>query len=78
MLLMKRVVSRDGDSSPLVFSVAPIQRAFGKHGFNTSEIGFGAWAIGGSWGEQGDADSLEALHRALDPRPRTGKRKDSP
>lgn len=41
-------------------------RPFGKHGFNTSEIGFGAWAIGGSWGEQGDADSLEALHRALD------------
>lgn len=41
-------------------------RPFGKHGFETSEIGFGAWAIGGSWGEQGDADSLAALHRALD------------
>jgi aryl-alcohol dehydrogenase-like predicted oxidoreductase len=41
-------------------------RAFGKHGFNSSEIGFGAWAIGGSWGAQADTDSLAALHRALD------------
>jgi aryl-alcohol dehydrogenase-like predicted oxidoreductase len=41
-------------------------RAFGRHGFNCSEIGFGAWAIGGSWGAQADADSLAALHRALD------------
>ena len=41
-------------------------RAFGKHGFNCSEIGFGAWAIGGAWGAQADAHSLAALHRALD------------
>ena len=41
-------------------------RSFGKHGFKCSEIGFGAWAIGGSWGEQKDSDSLAALHRALD------------
>lgn len=41
-------------------------RAFGKHPFDCSEIGFGAWAIGGSWGAQADADSLAALHRALD------------
>lgn len=41
-------------------------RPFGKHRFNCSEIGFGAWAIGGSWGTQQDQDSLEALHRALD------------
>lgn len=41
-------------------------RPFGKHGFNCSEIGFGAWAIGGAWGSQSDADSLAALHRALD------------
>ncbi|PTY05613.1 aldo/keto reductase [Opitutaceae bacterium EW11] len=40
-------------------------RSFGKHG-TCSEIGFGAWAIGGSWGEQRDADSLAALNRALD------------
>ena len=42
------------------------QRAFGKHGVNVSEIGFGAWAIGGSWGPQGDDDSVAALSRALD------------
>lgn len=41
-------------------------RPFGKHAFNASEIGFGAWAIGGSWGAQADTDSLAALHRALD------------
>jgi len=41
-------------------------RPFGIHAFNCSEIGFGAWAIGGSWGAQADADSLAALHRALD------------
>lgn len=41
-------------------------RAFGKTGFSTSEIGFGAWAIGGSWGPQAETDSLASLHRALD------------
>jgi len=41
-------------------------RPFGQHPFHGSEIGFGAWAIGGSWGAQADADSLAALHRALD------------
>lgn len=39
---------------------------FGRHSLNVSEIGFGGWAIGGSWGAQADADSLAALHRALD------------
>lgn len=42
------------------------KRPFGKHGFEVSEIGFGAWAIGGSWGPQSEQDSLDALHRALD------------
>jgi aryl-alcohol dehydrogenase-like predicted oxidoreductase len=41
-------------------------RPFGKHGFKCSEIGFGAWAIGGAWGAQADADSLATLHAALD------------
>ncbi len=41
-------------------------RSFGKTGFETSEIGFGAWAIGGSWGAQSDGDSMAALHKALD------------
>lgn len=41
-------------------------RSFGKHGFTCSEIGFGAWAIGGSWGAQADTESVAALNRALD------------
>ncbi|HTO03843.1 MAG TPA: aldo/keto reductase [Opitutus sp.] len=41
-------------------------RPFGKHAFTCSEIGFGGWAIGGSWGAQADGDSLAALNRALD------------
>src|SRR6266542_3750818 len=41
-------------------------RLFGKHAIECSEIGFGAWAIGGSWGAQADDDSLAALNRALD------------
>jgi aryl-alcohol dehydrogenase-like predicted oxidoreductase len=31
-----------------------------------SEIGFGAWAIGGSWGDTDDAVSLEAMRAAVD------------
>ncbi len=41
-------------------------RKFGKHDVNVSEIGFGAWAIGGAWGAQDDTDSLAALNHALD------------
>jgi aryl-alcohol dehydrogenase-like predicted oxidoreductase len=41
-------------------------RPFGRTGWNVSEISFGAWAIGGSWGQQNDSDSIAALHRALD------------
>lgn len=41
-------------------------RALGRTGWNVSEISFGAWAIGGSWGEVDDAQSLAALHRAID------------
>jgi aryl-alcohol dehydrogenase-like predicted oxidoreductase len=38
----------------------------GRTGWKVSEISFGAWAIGGSWGAVDDADSLSALHKALD------------
>lgn len=41
------------------------RRTFGKQGPEISEIGFGAWAIGGSWGEQSEKDSLEGLETAL-------------
>ena len=42
------------------------QRTFGKTGHAVSEIGFGAWAIGGSWGDVSEADAKAALHAALD------------
>lgn len=42
-------------------------RLLGKTGLKISEIGFGAWAIGGTWwGPQDDSDSRLALHQALD------------
>jgi aryl-alcohol dehydrogenase-like predicted oxidoreductase len=41
-------------------------RVLGTTGREVAEIGFGAWAIGGSWGETDDARSFEALHAAVD------------
>ena len=41
-------------------------RTFGNTGWDVSEIGFGAWALGSHWGEQKEKDSLEALHTAID------------
>jgi aryl-alcohol dehydrogenase-like predicted oxidoreductase len=42
-------------------------RELGTTGIGISEIGFGAWAIGGEMGgKQDDTDSMAALHRALD------------
>ena len=41
-------------------------RRFGRTGRQISEIGFGAWQIGGSWGEVDEADGRAALHAALD------------
>jgi len=41
-------------------------RPLGKTGMDVSEIGFGAWAIGGGWGPQDERASLDALHRAID------------
>lgn len=42
-------------------------RAFGRTGWQVSEIGFGAWGIGGGcWGGADDAESMAALHAALD------------
>lgn len=41
-------------------------RTFGRTGWNVSEISFGAWAIGGSWGDVDDSTSLAALNKAID------------
>jgi aryl-alcohol dehydrogenase-like predicted oxidoreductase len=41
-------------------------RPFGRTGHTVSGIGFGAWAIGGTWGEVTEADARAALHAALD------------
>lgn len=42
------------------------QTAFGRTGRMTSRIGFGAWAIGGTWGDVSLEDAKAALHAALD------------
>jgi aryl-alcohol dehydrogenase-like predicted oxidoreductase len=41
-------------------------REFGRTGRKVSEIGFGAWAIGASWGHVDEADALAALNAGLD------------
>jgi aryl-alcohol dehydrogenase-like predicted oxidoreductase len=41
-------------------------RQLGRTGMNVSEISFGAWAIGSSWGKVDDKESLAALHKAVD------------
>lgn len=39
---------------------------FGRTGRQTTRIGFGAWAIGGTWGEVSLDDAKATLHAALD------------
>ena len=41
-------------------------RSLSDNGAQVSEIGFGAWALGGQWGDQDDADSIAALNQAID------------
>jgi aryl-alcohol dehydrogenase-like predicted oxidoreductase len=41
-------------------------RLLGRTGMKVSEVSFGAWAIGSSWGKVDDRESLAALHRAVD------------
>jgi aryl-alcohol dehydrogenase-like predicted oxidoreductase len=45
--------------------------ALGRTGLEITRVGFGAWAIGGAgydwgWGAQEDADSIAAIHHALE------------
>jgi aryl-alcohol dehydrogenase-like predicted oxidoreductase len=46
-------------------------RTLGNSDLNITPVGYGAWAVGGSgwqfaWGSQDDADSIAAIHRALE------------
>ncbi|MBI4790751.1 MAG: aldo/keto reductase [Chloroflexi bacterium] len=42
-------------------------RTLGRTGFEVSEIGFGAWGIGGDWWKgEDDQESLESMRRALE------------
>ena len=45
-------------------------RTLGNSDLKITPLGFGAWAVGGDWkfgwGPQPDADSISAIHRALD------------
>jgi aryl-alcohol dehydrogenase-like predicted oxidoreductase len=41
-------------------------RPLGRTGWMVSEVSFGAWAIGGAWGQVSEKDALAALHQAVD------------
>ena len=41
-------------------------RTLGSTGYEVSEIGFGAWAIGADWGSIDDTTAMAALHTAVD------------
>ena len=41
-------------------------RAFGTTGWQVSEIGFGAWQLGGDWGAVDDAQSIRTMHHAFE------------
>ncbi|HVO69515.1 MAG TPA: aldo/keto reductase [Aggregatilineaceae bacterium] len=41
-------------------------RELGRTGWKVSEVSFGAWAIGGAWGEVDDSESVAALNKAID------------
>jgi|HubBroStandDraft_1064217.scaffolds.fasta_scaffold26032_5 aryl-alcohol dehydrogenase-like predicted oxidoreductase len=40
-------------------------RALGRTDWQVSDISFGAWAIGGSWGKVSDDESWATLHKAV-------------
>ncbi|MEE8603137.1 aldo/keto reductase [Euzebya tangerina] len=41
-------------------------RTLGRTGLEVSEVGLGAWAIGGDWGEVSETDAMATLHAAVD------------
>jgi len=52
--------------APRVTVIFMHYRELGRTGWKVSEISFGAWAIGGAWGNVSDAESLAALNKAVD------------
>ncbi len=42
------------------------EHSFGRMPFSVTNVGFGAWQIGGSWGDVSEADGRAALNAALD------------
>ncbi len=42
------------------------QHSFGHPPHTVTNIGFGAWQIGGAWGDVSEADGRDALNAALD------------
>jgi aryl-alcohol dehydrogenase-like predicted oxidoreductase len=70
---LKELGQSRSESWPLVSGNCSLQqeidmeyRELGRTGWKVSTISFGAWAIGGTWGNVDDQESLAALHRALD------------
>ncbi len=41
-------------------------RQLGRTGWSVSDVSFGAWAVGGTWGPVEDDESMAAMHRAVD------------
>ena len=41
-------------------------RTFGRTGWQISEIGFGAWAIGSDWGQVDERQAIDTLQAAID------------
>jgi len=41
-------------------------RTFGRTGWQVSEIAFGGWQLGGTWGKIYDKESIDALHHAFE------------
>jgi len=41
-------------------------RDLGRTGWKVSDVSFGAWAIGGAWGNVPEQDAMAALHKAVD------------
>lgn len=57
---------RNPAADPLRLKNSMQYRELGKTGWKVSTISFGAWAVGGAWGEVDDKESLAALHAALE------------